>query len=88
MRSASGSSWAELGNIDERGNSRGVWMPETNGTVKGEEGALRLGLDFRACPPKLHMESRGISPRLADSPTRTVLAPTTRSCSDWLTLVV
>ena len=37
--------------IDERGNSRGVWMPETNGTVKGEEGVLRLGLDFQACPP-------------------------------------
>jgi SAM-dependent methyltransferase/glycosyltransferase involved in cell wall biosynthesis len=37
--------------IDQEGNSRGVWIPETNGTVKGEEGVLRLGLDFQAYPP-------------------------------------
>jgi hypothetical protein len=37
--------------IDEQGNTRGSWIPETNGTLKGEDGVLRLGLDFRAYPP-------------------------------------
>src|SRR5918996_4149579 len=33
--------------IDAQGVARGVWIPETNGSVKGEEGVLRLGLDYR-----------------------------------------
>jgi SAM-dependent methyltransferase/glycosyltransferase involved in cell wall biosynthesis len=37
--------------IDENGKSHSVWIPETNGTLDGEAGVLRLGLDFRAYPP-------------------------------------
>jgi hypothetical protein len=27
------------------------WIPESGGSFRGEEGVLRVGLDFRACPP-------------------------------------
>jgi SAM-dependent methyltransferase/glycosyltransferase involved in cell wall biosynthesis len=37
--------------IDQEGNLRGTWIPETNGTLMGEDGVRRLGLDFRAYPP-------------------------------------
>jgi hypothetical protein len=37
--------------IDQNGNSDGVWIPDTDGTFRGEEGVLRLGLDFQAYPP-------------------------------------
>jgi SAM-dependent methyltransferase len=37
--------------IDQQGIARGFWVPETNGILKGEEGVLRLGLDFKTSPP-------------------------------------
>ncbi|HEX2226025.1 MAG TPA: glycosyltransferase family A protein, partial [Candidatus Binatia bacterium] len=37
--------------IDQNGKSDGVWIPDTDGTFRGEEGVLRLGLDFQAYPP-------------------------------------
>lgn len=37
--------------IDEKGSTRGAWIPETTERIRGEEGVLRLGLDFRASPP-------------------------------------
>jgi len=38
-------------NIDEHGNVKGTWLPPTHGTFRGEDGVLRVGLDFRAAPP-------------------------------------
>jgi hypothetical protein len=37
--------------IDQEGVSRGSWVPDTNGCLKGEDGVRRLGLDYRAFPP-------------------------------------
>jgi hypothetical protein len=37
--------------IDENGISRGAWIPDANGCLKGEDGALRIGLDYQAYPP-------------------------------------
>jgi Methyltransferase domain/Glycosyl transferase family 2 len=37
--------------IDQQGVARGVWIPETNGFIRGEEGVLCLGLDFKTSPP-------------------------------------
>jgi SAM-dependent methyltransferase/glycosyltransferase involved in cell wall biosynthesis len=37
--------------IDAQGVARGGWIPESNGSVKGEDGVLLLGLDFRTAPP-------------------------------------
>ena len=37
--------------IDQQGTARGVWVPDTNGIIKGEEAVLRLGLDFKTSPP-------------------------------------
>jgi hypothetical protein len=37
--------------IDEQGIAQGMWLPESGGTFRGEDGVLRVGLDFRACPP-------------------------------------
>ena len=37
--------------IDVQGSRLTKWMPKTNGTFRGEEGLLRLGLDFGAFSP-------------------------------------
>ena len=37
--------------IDEKGSVQGMWLPEIGGTFRGEDGVLRVALDFRACPP-------------------------------------
>jgi hypothetical protein len=37
--------------IDQYGVTRGVWTPEGQATLKGEDGVLRLGIDCRAYPP-------------------------------------
>ena len=37
--------------IDAQGVARGGWIPEINGHIKGEDGVLLLGLDFRTAPP-------------------------------------
>jgi glycosyltransferase involved in cell wall biosynthesis len=37
--------------INEEGTAEGVWIPETQGTFKGEEIVLKLGLDFRVVAP-------------------------------------
>jgi hypothetical protein len=37
--------------IDEQGIVQGMWLPETGGTFRGEDGVLRVALDFRASPP-------------------------------------
>jgi hypothetical protein len=37
--------------IDPQGSRLTKWMPKTNGTFRGEEGLLRLGLDFGAFSP-------------------------------------
>ena len=37
--------------IDPQGSRLTEWMPKTNGTFRGEEGLLRLGLDFGAFSP-------------------------------------
>jgi glycosyltransferase involved in cell wall biosynthesis len=37
--------------IDQQGLTRGVWIPETNGCIRGEEGVVRLGLEFKTSPP-------------------------------------
>jgi SAM-dependent methyltransferase len=37
--------------IDQEGAAHATWMPEAHETLKGEDGVLRVGLDFRACAP-------------------------------------
>ncbi len=37
--------------IDEQGIVRGMWLPESGGTFRGEDAVLRVALDFRASPP-------------------------------------
>ena len=37
--------------IDEHGVAQSVWLPDTGGTFRGEDGVRRIGLDFRAAPP-------------------------------------
>jgi SAM-dependent methyltransferase len=37
--------------IDETGTAHATWVPETHETVKGEDGVLRVGLEFRAFAP-------------------------------------
>ena len=42
---------AGLEYIDEEGKKLGKWIPKINGTFRGEEGLLALGLDFGAFSP-------------------------------------
>ena len=37
--------------IDEHGAVQATWLPPIEGKLRGEEGVLRVGLDFRASPP-------------------------------------
>jgi hypothetical protein len=37
--------------INEEGATRGSWVPGLSGRFNGEEIVLRLGLDYRVCPP-------------------------------------
>jgi glycosyltransferase involved in cell wall biosynthesis len=37
--------------IDEQGAVQATWLPQPQGTFRGEDGVLRVGLDFRAAPP-------------------------------------
>ena len=37
--------------IDEQGAVQESWIPQAQGTFRGEDGVLRVGLDFRASPP-------------------------------------
>jgi glycosyltransferase involved in cell wall biosynthesis len=37
--------------INRDGTARGTWLPDFDGTFSGEEIVLRLGLDYRVCPP-------------------------------------
>jgi SAM-dependent methyltransferase len=42
---------AGIQRIDKDGKSLGIWIPKIAGTFSGDDGLLRLGLDFTACPP-------------------------------------
>lgn len=37
--------------IDQQGTPRGVWVPGRNEILRGNEGVLRIGLDFQTSPP-------------------------------------
>jgi hypothetical protein len=37
--------------INQDGTTRGVWVPDFHGIFRGEDVVLRLGLDYRVCPP-------------------------------------
>jgi glycosyltransferase involved in cell wall biosynthesis len=50
-REAAGIVVAGIEHIDQRDQARGQWIPKTQGTFRGEDGLLRLGLDGWAFPP-------------------------------------